>query len=120
MRSSNESTATACPTTQTGGVRRRLSLVARLRALLGPDAAGARQALVALALNSTTSLLAGAFLGSITSTFEDLPGLLVLAPAAIGLRGNIFGAFGNRISTTIHAGGFRLSLRRETVLGQNV
>ena len=48
------------------------------------------------------------------------PGLLVLVPAAIGLRGNIFGAFGNRISTTIHAGTFRLSARRDTILGQNI
>jgi mgtE-like transporter len=89
-------------------------------ALFGPDVADVRQSLVALALNTCTSLVAGAFLGAITSTFEDLPGLLVLVPAAIGLRGNIFGAFGNRISTSIHAGGFRLSMRRETVLGQNV
>ncbi len=94
--------------------------VARLRALLGPDAAGVRQSLVALGLNSSTSLVAGAFLGSITGTFERYPGLLVLVPAAIGLRGNIFGSFGNRLSTSIHAGTFRWTLRRETVLGQNV
>jgi mgtE-like transporter len=94
--------------------------VARLRALLGPDAPGARQSLVALALNSSTSLVAGAFLGSIIGTLETYPGLLVLVPAAIGLRGNIFGSFGNRISTSIHAGTFRWSLRREAVLGQNV
>jgi mgtE-like transporter len=95
-------------------------LGARFRALLGPDAAGVRQSLVALALNSSTSLVAGAVLGSITGTFEELPGLLVLVPAAIGLRGNIFGAFGNRLSTTIHAGTFRLSARTDTVLGQNL
>jgi mgtE-like transporter len=101
-------------------MRWHLPLVARERALLGPDAAGARQSLVALSLNSTTSLVAGAFLGAITGTLERYPGLLVLVPAAIGLRGNIFGAFGNRISTSIHAGTFRWSLRREAVLGQNV
>jgi mgtE-like transporter len=94
--------------------------VARLRALLGSDAAGVRQSLVALGLNSSTSFVAGAFLGSITGTLERYPGLLVLLPAAIGLRGNIFGSFGNRLSTSIHAGTFRWSLRRETVLGQNV
>ncbi len=88
--------------------------------MLGPDAAGVRQSLVALGLNSTTSLAAGAFLGSITGTFQRFPGLLVLVPAAIGLRGNIFGTFGSRISTTIHAGTFRLSTRADTVLGQNV
>jgi mgtE-like transporter len=101
-------------------MRPNLAFAARLRALLGPDAAGARQGLVALGLNSSTSLVAGAFLGSITGTLAKYPGLLVLVPAAIGLRGNIFGSFGNRISTSIHAGTFRGSLRREAVLGQNV
>lgn len=101
-------------------MRSNLELTARLRALLGPDAAGVRQSLVALGLNSASSLVAGAFLGAITATLADFPGLLVLVPAAIGLRGNIFGAFGNRLSTSIHAGTFRWSLRREAVLGQNV
>jgi mgtE-like transporter len=100
--------------------RPRFSLVARLRALLGADASGVRQTLVAQSFNSSTSFVAGAFLGSITDTLAKYPGLLVLVPAAIGLRGNIFGAFGNRISTTIHAGTFRLSARRDTVLGQNI
>jgi mgtE-like transporter len=94
--------------------------VARVRVLLGPDAAGARQGLVALGLNSSTSLVAGAFLGAITGTLARYPGLLVLVPAAIGLRGNIFGSFGNRMSTSIHAGTFRWSLRREAPLGENV
>src|SRR5690606_22777099 len=80
----------------------------------------ARQGLVALALNSSSSLAAGAVLGSLTSTFERRPGLLLLVPAAIGLRGNIFGSLGNRVSTSIHAGDLELRLRRSTVLGQNV
>lgn len=87
------------------------------RLLLGPDA---RQGLVALALNSSTSLLAGAVLGSLTHTFERRPGLLLLVPAAIGLRGNVFGSLGNRVSTSIHAGELQLRLRRSTMLGQNV
>jgi mgtE-like transporter len=101
-------------------MRRALPSAARLRALLTADATGVRQSLVALLLNSTTSLAAGAFLGAITGTLDRYPGLLVLVPAAIGLRGNIFGSVGNRISTSIHAGTFRWSLRREAVLGQNV
>ncbi|MDP9441073.1 MAG: magnesium transporter [Actinomycetota bacterium] len=101
-------------------LRRPLGPVARLRGILGPDPAGVRQSFIALVLNSSTSLVAGGFLGSITSTFDALPGLLVMVPAAIGLRGNIFGAFGNRISTTIHSGTFRLSARPDSVLGQNV
>jgi mgtE-like transporter len=87
------------------------------RLLPGSDA---RQGLVALFLNSGTSLAAGAILGSLTSTFERRPGLLVLVPAAIGLRGNVFGSLGNRVSTSIHAGQLQLRIRRSTVLGQNV
>lgn len=91
-------------------------MVAR-RLLPGADA---RQGLVALALNSSTSLVAGAVLGSLTDTFERRPGLLLLVPAAIGLRGNVFGSLGNRVSTSIHAGELQLRLRRTTMLGQNV
>jgi len=91
--------------------------MARRRLLPGADAL---QGLVALALNSSTSLLAGAVLGSLTATFERRPGLLVLVPAAIGLRGNVFGSLGNRVSTSIHAGELQLRLRRTTLLGQNV
>jgi mgtE-like transporter len=45
---------------------------------------------------------------------------LVLVPAAIGLRGTIFGALGARLGTAIHAGTFGFSTRADTVLGQNV
>ena len=99
---------------------RPLDLGRRLVDLLGPTGDAARQSLVALGFNSCSSLVAGAVLGSIVTTFEELPGLLVMVPAAIGLRGNIFGTLGNRISTSIHTGTFRLSARRESVLTQNV
>lgn len=92
----------------------------RLLAFLGPDLSVVGQSLVALALNSSTSLVAGAVLGTITGTFERLPGLLILVPPAIGLRGNVFSAFGNRLSTAIHSGQYHATLRRGTVLGDNV
>jgi mgtE-like transporter len=101
-------------------VPRRPHVRRRLDALFGGDLAGARQSLVALCLNSTTSFVAGGVLGAITGTFERYPGLLVLVPAAIGLRGNIFSTLGTRLSTAIHTGTFRFSARRDTVLGQNV
>src|SRR5438067_704240 len=93
---------------------------ARLRAFLGPDVSTVRQGLAALLVSSGGDLLAGLTLGSITHTLERLPGLLVLVPAAIGMRGNIFGALGSRLGSAIHAGTFRLSRRRDTVVGQNV
>src|SRR5438045_5284043 len=96
------------------------SLGARVRAILGPDAASVGQGLAALLVSSGGDLLAGLTLGAITHTLENLPGLLVLVPAAIGMRGNIFGALGSRLGTTIHTGTFRLSRRADTVVGQNV
>ncbi|MEY2426393.1 MAG: mgtE-like transporter [Actinomycetota bacterium] len=102
-------------------MRRVSALVARrFVAILGPDLSVAGQSLVALALNSSTSLVAGAVLGSITGTFNRLPGLLILVPPAIGLRGNVFSALGSRLSTAIHSGQFHPTLRRGTVLGDNV
>ncbi len=61
-------------------------LARRLVELLGPTSGAARQSLIALAFNSTTSFVAGLVLVSITDTFRRLPGLLVLIPAAIGLK----------------------------------
>jgi mgtE-like transporter len=101
-------------------MRRQFLFPARLRALFGADATGIRQSFVALGLSLLASLVAGLTLGAITDTLEELPGLLILIPAAIGLRGTVFGALGARLGTAIHAGTFRLSRRRQTVLGQNV
>ncbi|MGQ0744240.1 MAG: magnesium transporter [Acidimicrobiales bacterium] len=95
-------------------------VTARLRGVLRTDASSVRQSLAALGVSSAGSLLAGLTLGSITGTLEALPGLLVLVPAAIGMRGNIFGALASRLGTAIHAGTFRMSRRTDTLVGQNV
>ncbi len=96
------------------------AVVARLRAVLHSDAAGVRAGFVALLLSSGGDLLAGLTLGSITGTLEALPGLLVLVPAAIGMRGNVFGALGSRLGTAVHTGTFRMSRRKDTLVGQNL
>jgi mgtE-like transporter len=96
------------------------TLARLLHALIGPDKAGARQGFYALLISSGGDLLAGVTLGSIQHTLEMLPGLLVLIPAAIGMRGNIFGALGSRLGTAIHTGTFTLTPRRSTVVGQNI
>src|SRR5205823_8011613 len=84
------------------------------------DPVSARQGFYALLISSGGDLLAGVTLGSIQHTLEQLPGLLVLIPAAIGMRGNIFGALGSRLGTSIHTGTFTLSRRSDTVVGQNI
>lgn len=101
-------------------MRRSLRLGARFRAVLGPDTRSAGQGFVALVVSALAGLIAGVALGSITGTLEELPGLLVLVPAAIGMRGNIFGALGSRLGTAIHAGTFTVSRRSDTLVGQNI
>jgi mgtE-like transporter len=94
--------------------------VRRFLALLRADPAGFRAGFVAHLLATGTGLAAGLTLGAITNTLEQLPGLLVLVPAAVGLRGNIYGALGSRIGTLVATGTFRPSTRRETEVGQNL
>ena len=90
------------------------------RALSGGDPRAYRDSLVALTIAAVTSLVAGVTLALTTDTLEELPGLLLLVPAALAVKGNIFGALGSRLGTSIHAGTFRLSGRLDTVVGANV
>src|SRR6266496_3950557 len=99
---------------------RRPRLLRRFVAVVRSDPSGVGAGFVALLLSSGGDLLAGLTLGAITGTLESLPGLLVLVPAAIGMRGNIFGGLGSRFSTAIHTGTFRVSRRLDTLVGQNV
>jgi len=91
----------------------------RFVALVRADLPGVRAGFIALLISSVGSLVTGVTLGSITGTLEALPGLIVLIPAAIGMRGNVFGALGSRLGTQIHAGTFRWSNRVDTEAGQN-
>ncbi len=93
---------------------------ARFVALLRADFNGVRAGFVALLISSGGDLVTGITLGSITGTLSQLPGLLVLVPAAIGMRGNVFAGLGSRLGTQIHAGTFRLSRRIDTEVGQNM
>jgi mgtE-like transporter len=79
-----------------------------------------RQAFVAVGIAAATSLIAGLVLAGMDSRMEAIPGLFVLIPVSIGMRGNIFGALSARLGTSIHTGLFEVSRRREGMLYQNV
>ncbi|HEY7666579.1 MAG TPA: magnesium transporter [Actinomycetota bacterium] len=79
-----------------------------------------RQGLVALVLSTIAGFVAGLTLAGIGDTLRALPGLLVLVPAAVGMRGTIFGAIGARIGTTNAAGTFEVTRRHDGVLYRNV
>jgi mgtE-like transporter len=96
--------------------RRARLLLAALRA----ERRTLRQGFFALILGTATAFVAGIALGSITDTLRVLPGLIILIPAAIGMRGTIFGAMGARLGTSTHAGLFEVTGARTGVLYQNL
>jgi mgtE-like transporter len=93
---------------------------ARFVAFLRADSAGVRAGFVALLISSGGDLVTGVTFATISNTLNLLPGLVVLVPAAIGMRGNVFGGLGSRLGTMIHTGTFRVSRRLDTQVGQNV
>ena len=74
----------------------------------------------ALALGLGATLIAGIVLASAEDELEAIPGLLALIPAAIGMRGAIFGALGSRLATGIITGEFDKSLSRKSYLGRQI
>ena len=63
-----------------------------------------KEGLIALLICAIGDLCAGVILGKMTFFLETFPGLLVIIPGAIGMRGNIFGSFASRLSTNLHIG----------------
>ena len=61
-------------------------------------------ALPALGASVVGGLLAGVVLGGMQAELRAVPGLLVLVPALLATRGNVYGSLGARLSTGLHQG----------------
>ena len=70
------------------------------------DAAWAayREALPALVASLVGGLIAGLVLSGMRGELRDVSGLLVLVPALLATRGNVYGSLGARVSTALHQG----------------
>lgn len=79
-----------------------------------------KEGLIALLICAVGDLCAGLILGNMTYFLETFPGLLVLIPGAIGMRGNIFGSFGSRLSTNLHIGILTPEFKKSDVLVENI
>lgn len=79
-----------------------------------------KEGLIALLICACGDLVAGMILGQMTYFLETFPGLLVLIPGAIGMRGNIFGSFGSRLSTNLHIGILTPEFKKSESLTNNV
>jgi len=78
------------------------------------------QSLPILLITSIGEVIAGSVLGKMSTTMVVIPGLIVLIPAIMDLRGNIGTALGSRVSTMLHLGilGKHFSFNR--IIGHNV
>ncbi len=94
--------------------------VVTVRAYWAQEARSIRTGSSALALGLSATLIAGVVLASAEGRLEAVPGLLALIPAAIGMRGAIFGALGSRLATGILTGEFDRQLSRTSYLGRQV
>lgn len=63
-----------------------------------------REALPVLAVSAVGGLFAGLVLGGMRSDLRAVSGLLVLVPALLATRGNVYGAMGAKLSTALHQG----------------
>lgn len=79
-----------------------------------------KEGLIALLICACGDLVAGMILGRMTYFLETFPGLLVLIPGAIGMRGNIFGSFGSRLSTNLHIGILTPEFKKSESLTNNI
>ena len=79
-----------------------------------------RQGFAANTISAFTSLLAGIVLINMQGRMESIPGLLILIPVSIGMRGDILGAMAARLGTLVHTGLFEVSRDRNGPLYQNV
>jgi len=73
-----------------------------------------RQAVSAILVSAGGGLLAGVFLGGMGETFGRIEGLLVLLPALLATRGNVYGTLGARVATGLHQGLLDPDLRAES------
>lgn len=79
-----------------------------------------KEGLCALFICAFGDLIAGLVLGKMDFFLENYAGLLVLIPGAIGMRGNIFGSFGSRLSTNLHIGILTPEFKRSENLDNNI
>ncbi len=74
----------------------------------------------ALLISAFAASIAGMYLGSVRGVLELLPGLMVLLPPSINMRGSISGVLASRLSSSMHLGEFEVSFAKDSVFGENL
>ncbi|HOC84764.1 MAG TPA: magnesium transporter, partial [Methanoculleus sp.] len=74
----------------------------------------------ALLVSAAVSSVAGIYLGAAREVLMLIPGLMVLLPSIIDMRGNIAGVLASRLSSSMHLGVFSIDFEEGSVLGDNI
>ncbi|WP_258084860.1 magnesium transporter [Thermococcus thermotolerans] len=76
-----------------------------------------RVSLPSLVISLVIGFFGGTFLGKyLDKISREYPGLLIILPGMMGLRGNVFGSMASRFSTMLYLGDLEPSLREKKVL----
>ena len=106
------------------GIKYIVSLPSRfvgyIREFLADTDAVLKESLIALSICAVGDLCAGIILGNMEFFLKTYPGLMVIIPGAIGMRGNIFGSFGSRLGTHLHIGTISPEFKRSDLLDENI
>ncbi len=95
-------------------------LISHIKEFLADTDAVLKESLIALSICAVGDLCAGIILGNMEFFLKTYPGLMVIIPGAIGMRGNIFGSFGSRLSTHLHIGTLSPEFKRSEILDENI
>lgn len=76
--------------------------------------------LLALLITAFAATAAGIYLGSVRELLALIPGLIVLVPPSINMRGSVTGVLTSRLASSMHLGEFEIDFSKSSVLGYNV
>jgi mgtE-like transporter len=79
-----------------------------------------RESLVAVLLSLVIVVMAGVLFSSMRDALLDLPGLTLLVPGALAMRGNIYASLGARLGTALHTGQLSTDGRGSNILREEV
>lgn len=79
-----------------------------------------KQSFFALVICAAADIFAGFSIAKMAYLLALYPGLIILIPSSINMRGNIFGSFGARLGTSFHTGEISPPLGRSRALRQQV
>lgn len=79
-----------------------------------------RESLLALVVGLVIVTVAGVLFSSFRDALLEMPGLVLLIPGALAMRGNIFASMGARLGTALHTGQLSEGTRSSPLLREEV